>query len=228
MEIVLGIDNVIFISILADKLPARQREAARRVGLSLAVGLRIVLLLLIGWIVGLQESLFHIGSLGISGRDLILFFGGLFLVLKTLSELRQKTAVPKPSALSAQAQAGHTFAGIVLQIIMIDLVFSFDSILTAVGLVDSVALMIVAVLVSAVLMVVTAKTVSEFVSRHPSVKILALSFLLLIGGFLMLEAVDITLAKGYLYFGMGFGLLNELLNMRYRKARALAEGQPLE
>lgn len=215
MEIVLGIDNIIFISILAGKLPANQQEKARKIGLFLALLIRIGLLFSISWIIGLKEPLFYIMDHGYSGRDLVLLFGGLFLMAKSTTEIHGKI----------KGEEDHTNPNLkkltlnaaIIQIIGLDVVFSFDSILTAVGLVNHILTMILAVIVSMLVMLAAAKSVSDFVNKHPTIKMLALSFLLMIGFMLTLEAFHQEVPKGYIYFAMAFSLIVELLNMRIRK-----------
>ncbi|MBK9637858.1 MAG: TerC family protein [Bacteroidetes bacterium] len=215
MEIVLGIDNIIFISILAGKLPKNQQEKARRVGLILALGIRILLLFSISWIVGLKEPFFTILDHGFSGRDIVLLIGGLFLMAKSTTEIHGKVTDEEDHTKLSMKKL--TLNAAVLQIIGLDIIFSFDSILTAVGLVDHVSIMIIAVIVSMLVMLAAAKTVSDFVNNHPTIKMLALSFLLMIGFMLTVEAFHIEVPKGYVYFAMAFSLLVELLNMRVRK-----------
>ena len=214
LELVLGIDNIIFISILVDKLPPAQRETARRIGLFLAMFMRVGLLLVLSWIVGLTAPLFTITGTDISGRDLILIAGGIFLVWKSTMEIHQLT----------EGEEGHAsksvvpnFTAIIVQIILIDMVFSLDSIITAVGLVDQVAVMIAAVVASVGLMMLFARAIGDFVSAHPSIKMLALSFLLLVGVMLIAEGFDHKVPKGYIYFAMAFSFAVEMLNMKLRK-----------
>ena len=215
MEIVLGIDNIIFISILAGKLPANQQEKARKIGLFLALLIRIGLLFSISWIISLKEPLFSILDHGYSGRDLVLLFGGLFLMAKSTTEIHGKI----------KGEEDHTNPNLkkltlnaaIIQIIGLDVVFSFDSILTAVGLVNHILTMVLAVIVSMLVMLAAAKSVSDFVNKHPTIKMLALSFLLMIGFMLTLEAFHQEVPKGYIYFAMAFSLIVELLNMRIRK-----------
>lgn len=218
MEIVLGIDNIIFISILAGKLPASQQQKARRIGLSLALLIRIGLLFSISWIVGLKEPFISFGEHGFSGRDLVLLFGGLFLMAKSTSEIHGK--ISKEEHLTTGSLKKLTLNTAILQIIGLDIVFSFDSILTAVGLVNHVSIMIIAVIISMLVMLASAKAVSDFVNRHPTIKMLALSFLLMIGFMLTIEAFHYEVPKGYIYFAMAFSLIVELLNMRIRKSNA--------
>jgi predicted tellurium resistance membrane protein TerC len=218
LEIVLGIDNVIFISILAGKLPAEERKKARLIGLSLALGARIVLLLGISWVMQLQSDLFTVSGLGISGKDLVLILGGLFLVAKATHEIHSKIE-DDPHALDAK-RAG--FAAVVAQILLIDIVFSLDSVITAVGMVNEVAIMIAAVVISIGIMMAFAGVIGAFVERHPTIKMLALSFLILIGVMLVAQGFDQKINKGYIYFAMAFSLGVELLNMRFRKKSAPA------
>jgi len=218
MEIVLGIDNIIFISILAGKLPLDQQARARRIGLSLALLIRIGLLFCISWIAGLKTDLFTIIGHGFSGRDIVLFLGGLFLMAKSTSEIHEKIADEEHFSESTLKKL--TLNSAIVQIIGLDIVFSFDSILTAVGLVEHVSIMIVAVIISMIVMLIAAKSVSDFVNNHPTIKMLALSFLLMIGFMLIIEAFDFEVPKGYIYFAMAFSLLVELLNLRMRKKHA--------
>ena len=214
LELVLGIDNIIFISILVDKLPKERREFARRLGLFMAMFMRIGLLLVLAWIVGLVKPLFSVLGQDISGRDLILILGGLFLVWKSTTEIHG----------SLEGEEGHaaaavkaTFAAVILQIMLIDLVFSLDSIITAVGMVDDVRIMIAAVIASVALMMLFASPIGRFVSDHPTIKMLALSFLVVVGVVLIAEGFDHHVPKGYVYFAMAFSLGVEMLNIRTRK-----------
>jgi predicted tellurium resistance membrane protein TerC len=216
MELVLGIDNIIFISILVDKVPEHKRKNTMRVGIIIAVGCRIVLLFFIGWLVGLTEPIATIGQFKASGRDLILFAGGFFLLVKTIIELRHKLFKNTLSN-DKPIYAGVKIGKIILQIIFIDLIFSFDSILTAVGLVDSIPMMVIAVIGSTIVVVIMAQNISNFINENPSIKILALSFLLLIGGYLIFESLHIPFSKSLLYFGMGFAFFNEILNLQYKR-----------
>jgi len=215
MEIVLGIDNIIFISILAGKLPESQQDKARKIGLILALGIRILLLFSISWIVGLKEPFFTIMDHGFSGRDLVLLIGGLFLMAKSTSEIHGKIAEDEHTVGSSAKKL--TMNAAIAQIIGLDIIFSFDSILTAVGLVDHVSIMIIAVVISMIVMLIAAKSISDFVNKHPTIKMLALSFLLMIGFMLTIEAFHYEVPKGYIYFAMAFSLLVELLNMKVRK-----------
>lgn len=229
LEIVLGIDNVVFISILADKLPEHQRARARRLGLGLAMVTRILLLLSLSWVIRLTEPLFTLIGQEISGRDLILIGGGLFLLGKSTYEIHENLEGEEGHS-SAKTQA--TFAGVLVQILILDVVFSLDSVITAVGMVDEIAVMIAAVIIAIVVMMLSAEAISEFVSRHPTIKMLALSFLLLIGLALLLEGFDQHVPKGYIYFAMGFSVFVEFLNLRVRRrrerARAQAQERPVE
>ena len=214
LELVLGIDNIIFISILVDKLPAEKRDVARRIGLFMAMFMRIALLLVLAWIVGLVAPLFTVLGQAVSGRDLILILGGLFLIWKSTSEIHQ----------SLEGEEGHaagavkaTFAAVILQIMIIDLVFSLDSIITAVGMVDELAVMVSAVVASVVLMMLFASAIGRFVSDHPTIKMLALAFLVVVGVVLVAEGFGHHVPKGYVYFGMAFSLGVEMLNIRMRK-----------
>jgi predicted tellurium resistance membrane protein TerC len=214
LELVLGIDNVIFISILVDKLPADKREVARKLGLFMAMFMRIGLLMALAWIVGLVEPLITLRHHEFSGRDLILIAGGLFLLWKSTTEIHQSL---EGAAHGASGSSHPTFWSIILQIMVIDLVFSLDSIITAVGMVDEVEVMIAAVVVSVGLMMVFAKGISHFVSEHPSIKMLALSFLVVVGVVLVAEGFEHHIPKGYVYFAMAFSVGVEMLNIRYRK-----------
>ncbi|HEX6396926.1 MAG TPA: TerC family protein [Steroidobacteraceae bacterium] len=217
LELVLGIDNIIFISILVDKLPPAERETARRIGLFLAMFMRVGLLLTLSWLVGLTEPLFSITGTEISGRDLILILGGLFLVWKSTREIHQLTEGEEGHA-SGKVKA--SFTAIIVQVIIIDMVFSLDSIITAVGMVDEVSVMIAAVVVSVGLMMLFARGIGNFVSSHPSIKMLALSFLLVVGVMLIAEGFDHKVPKGYIYFAMAFSVAVEMLNIRMRKKKA--------
>jgi predicted tellurium resistance membrane protein TerC len=214
LELVLGIDNIIFISILVDKLPPDKREFARRLGLFMAMFMRIGLLLLLSVIMGLVQPLFTVLEQDISGRDLILILGGLFLVWKSTAEIHQSLEGEEGHSGSA---AGNTMMSIILQILVIDLVFSLDSIITAVGMVDDVNIMIAAVITSVALMMVFATSIGRFVSNHPSIKMLALTFLVVVGVVLMAEGLGHHIPKGYIYFAMAFSLGVEMLNIRFRK-----------
>jgi predicted tellurium resistance membrane protein TerC len=214
LELVLGVDNVIFISILAGKLPHNQQSKARRTGIAMAVISRILLLLSLSWIIGLTEPIFSIINFDVSGRDLILLIGGLFLMGKATMEIHQKLeGVEGHSSTKVKA----TFWNVILQVMILDVVFSLDSVITAVGMVDQVAVMIAAVVVAAIGMVLSADALSNFVEGHPTIKMLALSFLLLIGFTLIVESLHQHIPKGYIYFAMGFSVFVEMLNLRLRK-----------
>lgn len=221
MEVVLGIDNIVFISIIVARLPKDQQAKGRNIGLILALVFRVILLLFISFIVQAKEPVFTLNlpftenEMGISWRDIILFFGGLFLLAKSTTEIHNKLEGEQEA--HATGKATTTLGKILVQIILIDIVFSFDSILTAVGLVDHVSIMIIAVIISMGIMLAFAKVISDFVNNRPTVKMLALSFLLLIGVMLVAEAFHVEIPKGYIYFAMFFSLMVELLNMKLRK-----------
>jgi predicted tellurium resistance membrane protein TerC len=212
LEVVLGIDNVVFISILAGKLRKDERARARKVGLMLATFIRLALLLSITWVMGLTEPLFTLGQ-EISGRDLILIGGGLFLIAKSTYEIHDKLE-------GAEGHAGGrvaaSFAGVIVQILLLDIVFSLDSVITAVGMAEDLAVMMLAVVIAVVIMLASASAISAFVERHPTVKMLALSFLLLIGLSLIGEGLNQHISKGYIYFAMGFSVFVEMINIRVR------------
>ncbi len=212
LEIVLGIDNLIFISILANKLPKEQQSKARQIGLSLALLMRIALLFSISWIMGLTTDLFVIHKMGISGRDIILICGGLFLIYKSVKEIHEK--MEKTESAQNISISEVTFKGVVFQILLIDVVFSLDSVITAVGMVDQLGVMIAAVVISLIIMMLVANTLSDFVNKHPAIKILALGFLLMIGTALIAEGIDFHIPKGYIYFSMAFAVLIEIVNIR--------------
>jgi predicted tellurium resistance membrane protein TerC len=217
LELVLGIDNIIFISILVDKLPLEKREFARKIGLFMAMFMRIGLLLVLSWIVGLVEPMLTILGHGISGRDAILILGGLFLIWKSTTEIHQSIEGAEHEHSSNQKM---TFASVIFQIMVIDLVFSLDSIITAVGMVDEVEIMIAAVIASVALMMVFARAIGEFVSNHPSIKMLALSFLVVVGVLLIAEGFEHHIPKGYIYFAMAFSVCVEMLNIKLRKKKS--------
>ena len=214
LELVLGIDNVIFISILSGKLPAEQQARARYIGLTLALAMRVVLLFSLSWIIGLTEPLFKVLGQEVSGRDLVLLIGGLFLIAKSTHEIHG----------SLEGEEGHaskktysSFASVIIQITLLDIVFSLDSVITAVGMVSNLWIMIAAVVVSIIAMMLFASPIGNFVQRHPTIKMLALAFLLLIGVTLIAEGLHQHIPKGYIYFAMAFSVLVEFLNMRLRK-----------
>lgn len=220
LEVVLGVDNVIFISILAGKLPADQQARARRVGLMAAMVMRILLLFSLAWIVRLTEPLVSVLGRGISGRDLILLGGGLFLLAKATIEIHDKLEGVEGVR---SAKVAPSFGAVIVQIMLLDIVFSLDSVITAVGMADSIAVMVVAVIIAVGIMMLSAGSVSEFVQRHPTVKVLALSFLMLIGMSLVGEGMGQHIPKGYIYFAMGFSVFVEMINLRLR-----APGVPVE
>lgn len=214
LEIVLGVDNIIFISILAGKLPTGQQKRARNVGLASALVMRIILLFSLSWVIALTEPLFTVFAQEISGRDLILLLGGLFLLAKATFEIHD----------NLEGEGGHdsakvtpTFTGVIVQIFLLDAVFSLDSVITAIGMVEHIGIMIAAVTVAIVFMMFSSGAVANFVQRHPTVKMLALSFLLLIGLTLIVESFDVHIPKGYIYFAMGFSVFVEMLNLRLRR-----------
>ena len=214
LEIVLGIDNIIFISILVGRLPEHQREFGRRVGISLAMLTRLALLFSIAWVMGLKETWFSVLGQDISGRDVILITGGLFLLFKSTHEIHnslegveEDTTVPKVAGL----------ASVLVQIAILDIVFSLDSVITAVGLVEDVSIMDIAIIIAVAIMLIAAKPIGDFVDRHPTIKILALSFLILVGVTLIVEGFDVHVPKGYIYFAMAFSVSVEMLNIRMRK-----------
>ena len=216
LELVLGIDNIVFISILAGKLPPEQRSRARYVGLGLALVMRVILLFSLTWVIGLKAPLFTVLGQELSGRDLVLLFGGLFLIGKATHEIHG----------SLEGEEGHrttkvyaSISGVLVQIALLDMVFSLDSVITAVGMVDQIEIMIAAVVVSILFMMAFAGPIGAFVQKHPTVKMLALSFLLLIGVTLIAESFDRHIPKGYIYFAMAFAVLVEILNLRLRKPR---------
>ena len=224
LEIVLGIDNVIFISILVTRLPADQRDRARQVGLGLAMGMRIALLLTITWIIGLTEPAFTIAGHAFSWRDLILISGGLFLLWKATTEIHE--SLEGEEAHQARTSGTARFGAVIAQIVALDIVFSLDSVLTAVGLVDEVAIMIAAVVIAVGVMLIASGPLSRFVHEHPSVKILALSFLLLIGVTLIADGFGFHIDKAYIYAAMGFSVFVEALNLRRRQKQAAIELRP--
>ncbi|WP_034334930.1 TerC family protein [Deinococcus misasensis] len=223
LEIVLGIDNIIFISILSGKLPAEQQARARTLGLLLAMGTRLLLLLSLAWIIRLTAPLFTVLGQEISGRDLILIAGGLFLLYKATREIHEKLEGQDHEGVT---KAAPTFSAVIGQILLVDIVFSLDSVITAVGMVDNIYVMISSVVVTVIIMLFAAGPISAFVNRHPTVKMLALSFLLLIGMTLVAEGLNFHVPKGYIYFAMGFAVLVEMLNIRTRKGKKVEFNQP--
>ena len=225
LEIVLGIDNVIFISILVQRLPAETRDRARLIGLGLAMGMRILLLLTISWIIGLTEPLFEIVDRPISVRDLILIGGGLFLLWKATTEIHESLEGEEAHAPTVAA-AMATMSGVLVQIVLLDIVFSLDSVLTAVGMVDEVPIMIAAVIIAVGVMLFASGPLSKFVHAHPTVKMLALAFLLLIGVTLIADGLGFHIPKEYIYAAMAFSVFVEALNLRARRRRAPVELRP--
>ncbi len=216
LEIVLGVDNVIFISILAGKLPVAQQARARQVGLALALGTRLLLLASLSWIVSLEKPLLVVVGLEITGRDLILLGGGIFLLAKATHEIHDKLEGAEGHS---SARVVPSFASVITQIILLDVVFSLDSVITAVGMVDELGVMVTAVVIAVLIMLFLAGPISDFVNRHPTVKMLALSFLLLIGFTLVVEGLHQHIPKGYVYFAMGFSVFVEMLNLRLRRGK---------
>ena len=215
LEIVLGIDNIIFISILVGRLPAEQRNLGRRLGLGLAMLTRLALLFSLVWIMGLVEPWFTVFEQAISGRDIILIGGGLFLLAKSTHEIHASLEMPAESHQAAPKYAG--FVSILVQIAVIDIVFSLDSVITAVGLVEHLSIMVIAIVISVGVMLVSARPIGDFVDRHPTIKMLALSFLLMIGLTLVAEGLDFHVPKGYIYFAMAFSVGVEILNINLRR-----------
>eukprot|EP01137_Pigoraptor_chileana_P017591 Opistho-2@75885 len=226
LEIVLGIDNIVFISILSGKLPEHQQKKARQLGLALAMFTRVLLLLSLSWVMGLTAPLFNMGDwigitnaewlekMAISGRDLILLIGGLFLIYKSTHEIHNKLEGEEESDGKVKV---HSFAGTIIQILILDIVFSLDSVITAVGMAEHIEIMIAAVVIAVIVMMFSASAISNFVNKHPTVKMLALSFLLLIGVSLLAEGLDQHIPKGYIYFAMAFSVLVEMLNLKMKK-----------
>lgn len=222
LELVLGIDNVIFISVLVDRLPPAKRELARRLGLFMAMFMRIGLLLVLSWIIGLTAPVFSVAGQDISGRDLILICGGLFLIWKSTGEIHQTLEGEEDHA---DGKGRSSFMSVIIQIMLVDLVFSLDSIITAVGMVDDVRVMIAAVVASVGLMMLFAGAIGRFVSDHPTIKMLALSFLVVVGVVLIAEGFDHHVPKGYIYFAMAFSVAVEMLNIRLRRRVSTADAQ---
>jgi len=215
MEVVLGIDNIVFISILCNRLPASRQESARRLGLMLALVMRVGLLFAITWLVGIEKSLFSLFNHDFNLRDLILIAGGIFLLYKSTTEIHDKLEGEEEK--EDQNRKTVTFKSVIIQIVLLDMVFSFDSILTAVGLVDNIWIMVIAVIISMVIMLLSANKISGFINEHPTVKMLALSFLLLIGVLLFVEGFGVHVPKGYIYFAIFFSLIVEMLNLKMKK-----------
>ncbi|HEX8319140.1 TerC family protein [Longimicrobium sp.] len=220
LEIVLGIDNLVFLTILAGKLPPEQQPRARKIGLGLALGMRVGLLLVISWIIGLTRPLFSVLGQEISGRDLILLLGGLFLLAKATTEIHHKlegASAGTPTSVKA------TFGAVIAQIVAMDLIFSLDSVITAVGMAEDIRVMVIAVVIAMAVMLAFAEPLGRFVQAHPTVQMLALSFLLLIGMTLVAEAFEVHVSKGYIYFAMGFSVFVEVLNLKFSK-----KGKPVD
>lgn len=217
LEIVLGIDNIIFLSILVGRLPESQRQSARRLGLLLAMGTRLLLLFSLSWVMGLVEPWFTVLGTEISGRDIILIGGGLFLLAKSTHEIHASLELPGEEHESSGASS---YLAVLVQIAILDIVFSLDSVITAVGLVDQLMIMVIAVVASVAVMLFAAKPIGDFVDAHPSIKMLALSFLILVGFTLMAEGLDVHVPKGYIYFAMAFSVMVEFLNIHLRKKHA--------
>lgn len=217
LEIVLGIDNIIFISILSGKLPEHQQKKARRLGLSLALFTRVLLLMSLSWIVSMQSELFSVWDKGFSGRDLVLLTGGLFLIYKATVEIHEKLEGDEQE--QSSTVKASSFASVILQILVLDVVFSLDSVITAVGMANELLVMILAVIIAIVIMLFSAESVSGFVNKHPTVKMLALSFLVMIGVSLLVEGWGGHIEKGYIYFAMGFSVMVEMLNLRMASIR---------
>lgn len=222
LEIVLGIDNIVFLSVIVSKLPQKQQASARRIGLIGAMGMRLALLACIAWVMELTTPLFSAFSKEISGRDLILIIGGLFLIAKASKEIHHSIDEPEEHG-PGKIMSG--FAMTIAQIMLLDIIFSLDSVITAVGLVDHISIMMIAVILSVLVMLVAAKTIGEFVEKHPSVKMLALSFLILVGFVLLLDGLAIHIPKGYIYFAMAFSLSVETLNLLNRKRKLKRRAQ---
>lgn len=214
LEIVLGIDNIIFISILVGRLPAHQREKARLLGLGLAMLTRLALLFSLVWVMGLGGTLFSIFGNDISGRDLILIGGGLFLLVKSTSEIHESL---EGAGETERHIAVASFSGVLIQIAIIDIVFSLDSVITAVGLAEQISIMAIAIIIAVLVMLFAARAISEFVDTHPTIKMLALSFLILVGTALIAEGLDFHVPRGYIYFAMAFSVAVEMLNLRMRR-----------
>jgi predicted tellurium resistance membrane protein TerC len=217
LEIVLGVDNIIFISILVGRLPEEQRQRGRVLGLALAMGTRILLLLVLTWIMKLQATLFSVLNVDISGRDIILIGGGLFLLAKATLEIHDSLEGEEHEGGAPKKQV--SFLSVIVQIGLIDIVFSLDSVITAVGMADHLAVMIIAIVIAVVVMMFAAGAIGRFVDNHPTIKMLALSFLVLIGVALIAEGIDVHIPKGYIYFAMAFSVIVEMLNLRIRRGR---------
>ena len=220
LEIVLGIDNIIFISVLVSRLPPEQRQRARMLGLGFAMGTRILLLFMLVWIMGLTQPLFSVLDFTVTGRDIILLGGGLFLLAKSTHEIHNNLEGAAVSETGEKMVYTATFASVIMQIAIIDIVFSLDSVITAVGLVNHLSIMVIAIIIAVGVMMFSAKAIGDFVDEHPTIKILALSFLILIGFALMAEGMGLHIPKGYIYFAMAFSVAVEMINIRIRKKSA--------
>ena len=217
LEIVLGIDNIIFISILVGRLPQQQRDRARRMGIGFALVTRIALLFSLSWIIGLTEPLFTVQGEEISGRDIVLLLGGLFLLAKSTHEIHALVEHDPSASEDIKAKAASNMLSTIIQIGILDIVFSLDSVITAVGLVDELAIMCIAIIVSVLVMLFSAGPIGRFIDKHPTLKVLALSFLMMIGFMLMVESFDVHVPKGYIYFAMAFSIFVEVINIKVRK-----------
>lgn len=220
MEVVLGIDNIVFITILCGRLPEEEQLRARRLGIGAALVSRIILLLSISWVMKLVEPLFHVGEHPVSGKDLILLIGGLFLLYKATTEIHENVNNPEHHSEHGGGKAAANFRDILIQVMLLDVVFSLDSVITAVGMADHLPVMILAVLIAVGIMLAFAGPIGDFVQKNATVRVLALAFLVLIGGMLLMEGGGVHVSKGYIYSAMGFSLVVELLNMRMRNRRA--------
>lgn len=220
LEIVLGIDNIVFISIVAARMPLEQQKKVRVLGLTLALVGRLILLLAISWVIGLNNPVITINNFALSFRDIILIVGGMFLVAKSTSEIHQKIQPGEED--SSKDKKAITLRGAIIQIIILDLVFSLDSIITAVGLVDNVTIIVLAIVIAMAIMLAFARRISEFIHKNPAMKLLALSFLLMIGSVLIIEGFHVHVPKGYIYFSMAFAVIIELINIRIRKKNPMA------
>ena len=225
LEIVLGIDNIIFISILAGRLPRSQQARARTIGLALALFGRVALLLSLTWIMRLTAPLFSVFGAEISGRDLILVLGGLFLLAKATHEIHSKLEGEEHADGSKRVAA--SFGSVIVQILLLDLVFSLDSVITAVGMADQIGVMITAVMIAIIIMMISANAVSSFIEKHPTIKMLALSFLLMVGVALIAEGLEFHIPRGYIYFAMAFSIFVEMLNLRLRKPEPIVLKNPM-
>jgi predicted tellurium resistance membrane protein TerC len=228
MEIVLGIDNIVFISILVDKLPPSQQSKGRILGLALAMLTRIALLFSITWVMSLKESLFTLLEHPITGKDIILILGGLFLIYKSTHEIHEKLEGDPEGDVEKSAPKGAKFGAVLIQIALLDIVFSLDSVITAVGMVQQITVMVVAVVMAVIVMMICSGSISAFINKHPTVKMLALSFLLLIGTALIAEGFHVAIPKGYIYFAMGFSILVEMLNIKAKKSHAKQLDRPAD